>query len=137
MHRDSKSLCDSKFTMLSKLTTASYFQNDGVLRKVKSFCFVVFLPFFRNNRQVGTVKGGTAKCVRGRASGATVHSGHELRVSLCLTVGRRRFDTYQNRFGYISDTYQFAPALCLEAVPKGYPPGRYPPYDYSSCLFRK
>ena len=76
-------------------------------------------------------RGVPQKCVRGRASGAMVRSGHVLRVFLYSTVEARRFDTYQSRFGYISDTYQCALLLCLEAAPEGYPPGRYPPYDYS------
>ena len=33
----------------------------------------------------------------------------------------RHFDTSQNWFGYILDTFQCAPALCLEAVPEGCP----------------
>ena len=55
-----------------------------------------------------------------------MRSGHVLRGFLYLTVEARHFDTYQNRFGYISDTYQCAPALCLEVVPERYPFGRYP-----------
>ena len=35
---------------------------------------------------------------------------------------RRHFDAYPNSLGYISDTYQCAPVLCLEAVPEAYPP---------------
>ena len=35
-------------------------------------------------------------------------------------------------FEYISDTYQGAPALCLEAVANRTPPARYPPL----CLFQ-
>ena len=49
-----------------------------------------------------------------------------------LMVETRRFGTYQNWLGYILDTYECAPALCLEAVPEGYPPPQYPPYSYSS-----
>ena len=47
------------------------------------------------------------------------------------TLETRHFDTYPNRFWYVSGTYPCAPALCLEAVPDGYPPPRYPPYDFS------
>ena len=51
------------------------------------------------------------RCTRGTCSGFSVNS----------TIETMRFDTYPNRFGYVSDTYQCAPALCLEAVSKGYP----------------
>ena len=51
---------------------------------------------------------------------------------LSSTLETRHLDTYPSRFGYISDTYQCAPALCLETVPAGYHPPRYPPDDYSS-----
>ena len=36
----------------------------------------------QNVRKGGTAQGGPQKCVRGRASGATVRSGHVLRVSV-------------------------------------------------------
>ena len=64
-------------------------------------------------------RGGQPKYVRGRASGATVCSGHVLRVFPYLTIETRLCDTCPNQFGYISDTYHCAPALCLEAVPEG------------------
>ena len=54
-----------------------------------------------------------------------------LRVFLYSIVETRHFEMCPNRFGYISDTYQCAPALCLEAVPEGYPL-RGTPYDYHS-----
>ena len=81
-------------------------------------------------------RGIPQKCARGRASGATVRSGHVLTAQVIhSTVETRHFDTYQNRLGYISDTYQCAPVR-LEAVPKGYPPSLHPPYDYSRiCTF--
>ena len=46
--------------------------------------------------------------------------------------GLSLFDSYPNRFGYVSDTYPCAPALCLEAVFEGYPLCGTRPYDYSS-----
>ena len=38
-------------------------------------------------------------------SGATVRSGHVLRLFLYLIAERRRSDTYQSQFGYISPSY--------------------------------
>ena len=49
------------------------------------------------NRKGVTAQAGTTKCVRGRASGATVLLGHMLRVFTCSTREKRHFDTYQNR----------------------------------------
>ena len=101
--------------------------------------YALFLPcfdFFRIIRKGGVPhRGVPQKCVRGRASGATVCSGHMLRVfnqSINQSIYRytfiysiietRHVDLYPNQFGYSSDTYQCAPALCLEAVPFGVPP---------------
>ena len=58
-----------------------------------------------------------------------MRSGHVPSASPCSivetrhsdTVETRHSDTHPNRFGYVSDTYPCAPALCLEAVPEGYP----------------
>ena len=85
----------------------------------------------------GYRKGGVPqKCVRGHASGATVCSGHVLNffINLILIVEIRHFDAYPNRFGYISDRYQCAPVLCLEALPNRTSPPQYPPYLYSSWV---
>ena len=56
-----------------------------------------------------------------------MRSGHVLRGFLFSTVEARHYDTYATRFGYTSATYQCALALCLEAVPEGYPPLRGAP----------
>ena len=69
-------------------------------------------------------RGVPQKCVWGRASSASVRLGHVLRGLIYSTIETRHFDTY-----HVSDTYPCAPALRLEAVPDGYPPLRYPPYD--------
>ena len=47
--------------------------------------------------------------------------GHVLRV---FSIETRHWDTCLRRSGCISDTHQCAPALCLGAVPDGYPPLR-------------
>ena len=81
----------------------------------------------------GTAKGGTAKMrlwTRVRRNGA--FGARAQGKSLYLPVETRHFDTYQNRSGYISQIRINAPALCLEAVPEGHPPGQYPPYHHSS-----
>ena len=84
---------------------------------------------FQTSRDGVPQRGVLQKCVRGRASGAMVRSGHVLRVFLYLTVETRRSDRYPNPFGYISGTIQCAPALCLEAVPERHPLRFTPPYD--------
>ena len=86
-----------------------------------------FLKGERGLRAKVTKKGVPQKCVRGRASGATVRPGHVLRVFRYSTVETRHFDTSPHRLGYVSDTYPCAPALCLEAVPEKYPPSTVPP----------
>ena len=76
----------------------------------------------------GTAKGGTAKMhswTRVRRNDA--FGSHARGLFVYTTVETKHFDTYQNRLGYISATYQCAPALCLEAVPEGYPPPAVPP----------
>ena len=63
------------------------------------------------------------KYVCGHPSGAMMGSGHMLRALPYLTTETRHSDTYPSRlnFGYISDTCQRVPGLCLEAFPKGTP----------------
>ena len=50
------------------------------------------------------------KRICGRASGATVGSGHVLSFFLCSTRETRHCDMYPNRFGYVSDMY---PCACV------------------------
>ena len=84
-----------------------------------------------NNRKGGvTANGGTAKTHSW--TGISRNGAFGARSGFPYSIAETRlFDTYQNRFGYISDyhTYQCAPALCLEAVPDRTPPPRHPPYD--------
>ena len=56
-------------------------------------------------REVLPHRGVPQKCILGSVSGTTVRSGHVLGVPY-LTVETRHFDTYPNRIGCISDTYQ-------------------------------
>ena len=63
--------------------------------------------------EMGVPKGGTAKmcswtCIR--CNGAFRPRDQAF---LSLTVETRHVDTYPSRFGHISDTYQWAPALCF------------------------
>ena len=68
-------------------------------------------------------RGGTAtKCVRGRASGATVRSGRVFRVFLCSTIEARQIDTYTNRLGYVSHTYPARLHCVWRRFSRGTPP---------------
>ena len=86
-------------------------------------------------RKISVVAWVPQKCIRGRASGATVRSGPMLKgFFIRLYIETRHFDTHPNRFGYVLNMYP--PALRLEAVPEGYPlrpSPRYPLYDYFWC----
>ena len=80
-------------------------QNLAILCGCDDFCRSLqnrdFKPQdVRNNR-----KGGVPKAyVRTRASNATLCSVHVSRVFLCISLSKAESDTYQNGFGYISDT---------------------------------
>ena len=60
-----------------------------------------------------------------------MRSRHVPRAFSIFDCRNKAFDTFATGLGYISDTYQCASALCLEAVPEGYHPPRYPPPPYS------
>ena len=95
----------------------------------------------RHSIQVGLIERGVPhrgvpqKCVRGRASGATVRLGHVLRGFIYSTIETRHFDTYPNRF----DTYRIRIHARLRCVWKRFPTGTplrgTTPYDYSRQLW--
>ena len=89
----------------------------------------VWAPGPSERSKGGYRTGGTRKMrswTRVRRNGAFV-----LRVFYIRQKKQGILTCIPNGFGYASDMYPCAPALRLEAVPKGYPSPRYPPHHYS------
>ena len=78
--------------------------------------------FFGIIERGGTAQGATAKM---RSWTRVRHNGAFRLRAQGFCVEARHSDKYPVWFGYISDMYQRASALCLEAVPEGAMIGEY------------
>ena len=94
-------------------------ERQRTILKMKLTLKMAIILVFRINWQGGTAKGVPQKknaFTRVKRKGAFGASAQGFSIFDCRT---RHSDTYQNQFGDISDTYQCAPALCLERFPTG------------------